>query len=658
MSMKKISNSSVSCGLTAKRSKRLFIAGLTALCAVLFTGCESFFSNESPSAETPAKVFTNVDLTEQAMCGAYQELAKDKGYINRLGCGYQGLNTDCEWSTWSTGTDDRAATVAYDMNSNNSAVANKNGDAWAFLSTVIERCNNIIEGIQHYADTTDAAFRYYLGEAYFLRSFAYLEMVKYWGDVPARFTTITTEPESVNARKTDRNIIFDHLRIDLREAARLMPWSNEADVPAPCRNKVGRGNKAAALALLARADLMYAGKAVRPNTLEDPSGYSVRANFEDDALRKEVFEEVLWACAQVINHEDKLALDYETPFRQLCADITAYDQMEHLWAIPFADGARGQILGFNAPKVGSSDIVKLSGKLPGIGDGAKSNGHLCITPWLLYQFDPTDTRRDITCVQGAWAYDNKSVNGLPDTLRAYVKSANVKNFWLAKYRFEWMTRTSTGDDGIDFPVLRYADVLLMFAEAAIGSNMNVMPTNSTGLDPLEQLNRVRRRAHLADVPALTFDAIQTERAKEFCGEYIRKWDLMRWGILKEQVQAAETFCRTLVSSDDIISTELNGKTVSISSKYWYKYRQDLTINGAWVMDSIYGLAPGETVKPAYFNKNTGWIEKKTIFGSGDFSDSKYPFYRDAEKLESRQYWPIFPHYITASNGNLWNNYGY
>jgi len=67
-------------------------------------------------------------------------------------------------------------------------------------------------------------------------------------------------------------------------------------------------------------------------------------------------------------------------------------------------------------------------------------------------------------------------------------------------------------------------------------------------------------------------------------------------------------------------------------------------------------------QPACFDKNNGWIEKKAIFGSEekgwDFAKSSYPFYRDAAQLESRQYWPIFPHYITASNGNLWNNYGY
>ena len=631
-------------------------SGLIVLCTVLLTSCEDFFSNASPSSETIDKVFADPALTEQAICGAYQELAKDKGYINRLGCGYQCLNTDCEWSSWSTGTDDRATCVTYSMTVNNSAVSNKNGsDPWSYFGTVIERCNNAIDGIRQYGDTTDPAMRYYLGESYFLRSFAYLEMIKYWGDVPARFTSLTQDKESVNAPKTDRNIIYEQLRTDLREAARLMPYSNDPLTPAAARNRVGRGSRTAALALLARADLMYAGLAVRPNTLEDPSGYSVRYNIEDATQRRAVLDEVLWACGTIITEGDKaLALKYETPFRQLCADIDDYSAMEHIWVLPFANGARGQIMGFNSPKIGSSDIVKLNGKIPGIGDGAKSNGHICITPYLLYQFEPNDTRRDVTCQPGVWAYDDKNVNGLPSEARAYQKSQNIKSYYLAKYRYEWMTRTSTGEDGIDFPIIRYADVLLMYAEAAIGTSHT-----DKGLD---FLNDVRNRAGLADLPNYDLADIQTERAKEFCGEYIRKWDLMRWGILKQEVLKSEAFARTIMGDADVISTTLNGKTIDISAKLWYKYRQDPAINNAWVMDSIYGLYPGETTKPAYFNKNTGWIEKKAIFGSDkngwDFAKSTYPFYINAEQLESRQYWPVFPHYITASNGNLWNNYGY
>ena len=644
---------------------------ILAIVALSMMACTDFFSNESPSAETPDKVFSNAALTEQAVCGAYQELARDKGYTNRLACGYVGLNTDCEWSNWSTGSDDRAKLVTYNIPISLSAIANQTGsDSWSYMSIIIERCNNIIDGIQQYGDTiNDQALRYYLGEAYLLRSFVYLELIKYWGDVPARFVSLTKDPASINAPKTDRNEIFAHLRGDLKEAARLMPWSNDDGVPVPCRNNVGRGNRAAALALLARADMMYAGKAVRPLTLTDPEGYSVRPNFEDNQLRKEVYEEVMWACAEIIKHEDKLAKDFSTPFKQICADVIEYDRMEHIWTIPFANGARGQVMGFNAPKVGSSEITKLAGKLQGIGTGAKSNGNLCITPYLLYQFDPEDTRRAVTCVQGQWVYDSKSIAGLPAGERAYIKAGNAKNFWLAKFRFEWMKRASMGDDGVDFPILRYADVLLMFAEAAIGSNMDVTPTNSTGLDPLEQLNKVRRRAHLDDASTLDFETIKTERAKEFCGEYIRKWDLMRWGILKQEVLKAEAFCRSFMEDESqVLVAELNGKTIEVSSRYWYKLRKvdeysqfpdSITV---WEIDSIYGLCPGETSPSEYMTKSNGWTEKKAIYGSDekgwDMAKSSYPFYINVENLESRQYWPIFPHYITASNGNLWNNYGY
>ena len=50
------------------------------LCTLLCTSCNSFFSNESPSAIDSKTVFSSPELTEQAINGAYQELAKDKGY--------------------------------------------------------------------------------------------------------------------------------------------------------------------------------------------------------------------------------------------------------------------------------------------------------------------------------------------------------------------------------------------------------------------------------------------------------------------------------------------------------------------------------------------------------------------------------------------------
>ena len=79
------------------------------------------------------------------------------------------------------------------------------------------------------------------------------------------------------------------------------------------------------------------------------------------------------------------------------------------------------------------------------------------------------------------------------------------------------------------------------------------------------------------------------------------------------------------------------------------------------MDSIWGICKGENSRPAAFKKENGW-QAKDIYSSETkgyiLSESNYPIYVSDEKLESRQYWPIFSTNIGASNGVLWNNYGY
>ena len=654
-----------------KTARYIFIGAA----ALIMAGCsEGFLSNDSPSSMEASTVFTSPTRTEQAIYGVYSLLGSNNGYRNRMACGYVGLNTDIEWSTKSNGSGDEPDLMIYNCGTANSRVFSTSGsDLWSYLNTMIERSNNIIEGLEAYGNVDENPTQaYFLGEALFLRSFAYLEQVKYWGDVPARFVSLAKDPNGVNARKADRNEVYEQIRLDLKRAAALMPWSPE--IPAVnAQNNVGRASKAAALALLARADLMYAGKAVRPGAdgfdVTAPDAYAVTYNIKDPAERAKVYQEALEACAEVIAAEDyKLADDFARPFKQICADMVTYNQMEHIWVMPFANASRGQVMNYNAPKLSTDAQSTCKGILPGYGGGS-SNGHICVSPVLVFSFEKSDKRRNVTYMTGQWQYDNAGPESTdpdvraaafpgvdPNANRLYLKHNQINNFYLGKFRYEWMAagRSHTGtDDGVDFPVLRYADVLLMFAEAGIGGIGGDVPQNTTGMDPVQIFNKVRTRAGVSTKGSITMEDIMNERALELCGEYVRKYDLMRWGILREQMVNAEAWIRKLAADG-------SRHAMNIGDTMFFKFGYDATIGG-WVMDSIYGLNIGEVERPAYATTANGWFAKD-IFNSDSkgyvLGPSQYPIFKDEEQLETRQYWPIYNRYVAASDGALWNNYGY
>ena len=634
-----------------------------ALAAVTLAGC-NFFDSESPSAMDAATVYANENSTEQVIAGVYEQFGQDKSYRNRLACGYQGMNTDVEHGTKNSG---QAEWNIYAMTPTSGDLSTANGkDPWGYLNSAIERCNNIIEGIEQYGDTSSVKMRYLLGEAYFLRSFCYLEMVKLWGDVPPRFVSISKDPEGMNMKKSDRVDVLKQIRIDFKKAAELMPWSN--DCPGTAAKTTCRPSKAAALALLARVDLMYAGKGVRPDSWQSGPVFLV----EDAALRAELNTEVMWACAQIMNaagEAAKLQANYEDIFKKICADETNYYNSEVIWEIPFADGSRGQVLQYNCTK-----MDKAIGGLKN-NEGGSSNSSIGIVPTLYYDFEANDVRRDVTMARYIWVYDDGSEFNSSDREKVrnafpgvdvdnhekflYQKRSMIDSWYGNKYRVEWMSRNRTGnDDGINFPIIRYADVLLMAAEASIGGIGGDMPTNTYGIDGAACLNQVRSRAHASN-KALTMANIQEERKLEFTGEYIRKYDLMRWGILKE----------TLLNAHERLS-QMNlhqGEFAELQDTIYYHYKyvgDELSFSTGikgFVLDSVYGLNKGELGQPPY--TLTGGI-KGSLYSSESSGRALAPdnymlFDREfPDRLNGRQYWPIFSVNVGQSNGALWNDYDY
>ena len=154
--------------------------------------------------------------------------------------------------------------------------------------------------------------------------------------------------------------------------------------------------------------------------------------------------------------------------------------------------------------------------------------------------------------------------------------------------------------------------------------------------------------------------LQEERKLEFTGEYIRKYDLMRWGILKETLENAQARLAQMNRHEG----EFAELPDSIYLKYKFvgdEYSYAAGIKG-FLIDSVYGLNKGETDVPAYYNKENGWVKTCIYEGSSgrelaidnyQLFDPDYP-----QRLNGRQYWPIFAVNVGQSNGTLWNDYDY
>ena len=629
--------------------------------AVLCTGCDDFFSNESPSGMKGVAVFSSPEQIEQTIAGIYVILGEQNSYRARLGGYFVMPGTDCEMFA-------EQAPPAYAIYAMTAAgvddLTAKGKHPWGYLTMAIERANMIVDGIETYTDTTKSQIRYLYGETLTLRAWLYYEMTKLWGDVPYMFKPMGGTDEDIYPKKVDRNLIYDKLREDLRHAAILMP--NAKGCPG---NTVERCNREFALGLLARVDMVYAGKAMRPDQMVKGSSYKVQFNTTPEK-RLELLEEVIWACDEVFKADGytKFMDNYEDIFKAVSSSVTDYMATESLWEIPFADGVRGRFMNMMGSYIDKSVIQNADqAKLKGITTSAKSNAKIAAVPSYILSFEQGDKRKWVTVAPGPWCYDLDSKIPNISTKVLYQKVEKITKMRFGKYRHEWMRRAMDNDeDGINMPQMRYTDVLLLYAEAAIGSVCEVgNPSNADLTKAQEFFDKLRTRAGLASKP-LTMENLMQERAWEFGGEFIRKYDLMRWGVFAEKLWEAQETNKyfTVIGEDgiDFSGTPYEGQ---LPKKIYAKYVEDNTVttdgSTAYRIEKLYGWALGENDKP----EGDDWVEADA-FTSSDEAAMKVQSQGNLifdisiatkEQLDARQYWPIFNR-TTSANPNLYNDYGY
>ena len=579
------------------------------------SSCKDFadetLTSESKSALDESVIFSNAGLAQGAVDGIKIPFGETNSYRGRL-LSWYGMNTDVEWYNSSESTsNDNADLCVYDTKPTNSQMNTAN-NVWAMMYQGIERANICIRGLRNYGNPTPGTeLGYLLGESLTLRAVYYADLLKTWGDVPARFEPINTE--TLYLPKTSRDVIYKQLIKDLGEAAELVPWPNSSTAT----SSVERINKAFVKGLRARLALAASGYQQYPD--------AIRRSTDPDLAVDKMYALALKECRDVISSGSaKLETSFETFWKKYNQEILTAGN-ESLWEIPFSPG-RGRMLFTFAINHATNDQFHQNGSNRG-GQGGP-------LPTVFYDYDEKDTRRNVTCVPYKWG---AAVNGI-----AKQQLSALNRWYFGKYRYEWMTRlvTSTNDDGVNKIYMRYAEILLMAAETA-----NELEGPASAAPYLKQLRN--RAFSAADRPVkvenyvngLTskqamFNAIVDEHKFEFTGEMERKHALIRWNLLGDKMLEAKNKLTDLKNRAGIYA--------DVPSTLYYKYNTDnITL-------SIYGLNRGEISDPG-----TGW----TSFDWSSITDSKInSLYR--RDPNTRQYWPIWQVFIDSSNGQLKNDYGY
>lgn len=503
--------------------KYLFFAALASLG---FTACSDFLDVDSVSKYDSEGVFGEKTEINRALNGVYAKLMSGDFYGDAYFTKFV-FNSDVEFTTNTSDVATNNSFRRFDGNSTASDVEK----FWNAAYSGVEYANNFVYYLERSPlySTEDAEIMQMMGEAKVIRAMFFHDLVTYFGDIPFTF-----EPASVVENYVmpivSRDEVYKTLIEDLKSIAPYMKFA------ANLSNGVERASKEFCWSMIARMAMHAGGYSLRPDT-DNPANFG---KMERPANYKDLYKTALAYCDSVISSATHtLSLPYYRVFVNECNYVVNSND-DPIFEIPFAKETSGNVGYVHGPK---SELYEGSTSGDNIWGEAKSSAAL--SAFYRFMFDPEDARRDY--LNGLWGY---LYNGEPTISISYTVYNN-------KWSKLWSTSgnpESAGNTGINFPYMRYTDVLLMYAEAA--NELNDGPTDAAKA----ALRQVRQRAftnpekidsYIESMSGSKDDflkAVLDERKFEFAGENMRWKDLVRNNLLAENTYY--NFLRYLVCGEN------------------------------------------------------------------------------------------------------------
>ena len=461
---------------------------------LILSGCRKKLELSNPNLQTTADFWKTREQAYAACTAIYNALTVDGTYMRS----FPGL-------TDSRGDDFTGDSPWLDLDLTGEFIIPSTSAPvfwiWRDFYLVVNRANQVLENVSKYPESvlpTQEKNRI-LGQAYFLRGLAYFNLATSFKAVPV-ITTVPKTPEDYFAPTSSEDSLWGQIYSDLKAAEANLPISY-VNVDGLDKGEVGRATQGAASGLLGKA-------------------YLYRKDYANAAAQFQKF-----FSGGPLSGVYSLMADYRDNFRDFNEN-----NAESLFEVQFTEG-QGSDINWCCDPTASWKQVQAISVTYGM-EGAGFSDYLP-TRWIYNEYkkektvDGKDDPRLLVTIASKEPADNSVLAYTrpwwnPDTA-IYPRKYTNDGVGNGK------TTEVAAQSGINYRVLRYADILLMYAE--------VLNEQNKTAEAYSYIQQVRTRANLPDLatvnPGMTQaqmrDQLAHERALEFAIEGQRINDLIRWG---------------------------------------------------------------------------------------------------------------------------------
>lgn len=597
------------------------IYSLIAACLLLLVSCKKFLTSDSPSRFSEEYVFGSESDAKKSVNMVYALFNQD-AFTSRVSTLFAG-NTDVEVGASVGASPDgaRRDLWSFEATPSNADLLTVWNNAYSAINKANE-CEFGLTTISLASQPANTTYLNLLGEVKALRAYWYMLLMHHWGDVPFSIKP-SRAGDNFYVPRTGRDSILTYLIKDLISIEPKMQWADQLDYG------IERINREFVIGLIARLALIRGGYWLRTDmTMQREKDYTEYYQIANTYCKKlvELKPRALPDFASVFLNENKYIKPVNSDILYEVAYGPGYGDVGWVMGVGVTNGT-------SAHSFGSTTVS------------------MFVTATYYHSFDTTDLRLPATC----------SIISYNDTLAQIPTGPGsiAINKWNRLLVPTPLGPASTKGTSINWPLMRYSDVLLMLAE----SENELNGPNGVAKDALR---KVRQRAFPVSlwndkVEAYIngiggkdgfFNAIINERGWELGGEMLRKFDLVRWNLYSKKI--AETRNTLNQMGQDAVAGV--GTYSNLPDYQYAKRNADKTLTFLNRYTKVTGAVPAE------YNVKVTWLRNfwnTTTNSPANYNLWQWRGYTDNSGATPVRYvLPLHSSVITSSLGTLQNQYGY